>query len=215
MKFLGTVSSSAGLAGAVRLIRAGLSRAGLVGLVCLTAGTVRDASAETLALTHANVVHVRSGKILTDQTVVIDGRKIVSIGAAAAAPAAAKVLDLTGKHLVSGLIDAHTHIATLTTARTGVYLVPTYTTVVDLARPGGDYDVPALRLRGRHMLPRIGSAVQQALKLGVKIVTGADTTYGPASLTRISHEIEAFVELGMTPLQALQSATTVAAELLQ
>jgi imidazolonepropionase-like amidohydrolase len=33
-------------------------------------------------------------------------------------------------------------------------------------------------------------------------------------VTRISHEIEAFVELGMTPLQALQSATSSAADLL-
>jgi imidazolonepropionase-like amidohydrolase len=48
----------------------------------------------------------------------------------------------------------------------------------------------------------------------VKIVTGADTGYGPNSVTRVSHEIAAFVEMGMTPLQALQSATTRAAELL-
>ena len=37
----------------------------------------------------------------------------------------------------------------------GTYLVPTYTTVDDLTEPGGDYDVPALALRGRHMLPRL------------------------------------------------------------
>jgi imidazolonepropionase-like amidohydrolase len=48
----------------------------------------------------------------------------------------------------------------------------------------------------------------------VKIVTGADTGYGANSVTRVSHEVEAFTELGMTPLQALQSATTTAAELL-
>jgi imidazolonepropionase-like amidohydrolase len=96
-----------------------------------------------------------------------------------------------------------------------VYLVPTYTTVVDLAEPGGDYDVAALRVRGQHMLPRLRDTVRRAHRLGVKIVTGADTAYGPNSLTRISQEITTFVELGMTPLQALQTATTTAAELLR
>jgi imidazolonepropionase-like amidohydrolase len=99
-------------------------------------------------------------------------------------------------------------------AEKGTYLVPTYATVVDLVEPGGDYDNRDLRLRGRHMLPRLRETVQRAMKLGVKIVTGADTGYGPNSVTRVSHEIAALVEMGMTPLLALQSATTRAAELL-
>jgi imidazolonepropionase-like amidohydrolase len=99
-------------------------------------------------------------------------------------------------------------------AQRGTYLVPTYATVIDLVEPGGDYDNRDLQLRGRHMLPRLRETVQRAIKHGVKIVAGADTGYGPNSVTRVSHEIEAFVELGMTPLQALQSATIVAADLL-
>lgn len=97
----------------------------------------------------------------------------------------------------------------------GTFLVPTYSTVVDLAEPGGDYDLPALRNRGRHMLPRVRRTVQHAHRLGVRIATGGDTSYGPNSLTRISHEVAAFVEMGFTPLEALQSATVVAAELLR
>jgi imidazolonepropionase-like amidohydrolase len=93
------------------------------------------------------------------------------------------------------------------------YLVPTYATVVDLVQPGGDYDNRDLHLRGSHMLPRLRETVQRAHKLGVRIVAGADTGYGPNSVTRISHEIAAFVEIGMTPLEALQAATTVAADL--
>jgi len=95
----------------------------------------------------------------------------------------------------------------------GTFFVPTYATVIDLVEPGGDYDDARLHLRGAHMLPRLRETVQRAHKLGVRIVTGADTGYRPGSVTRISHEIAAFVEMGMTPLQALQSATTVAAEL--
>ncbi len=75
----------------------------------------------------------------------------------------------------------------------GTYLVPTYTTVVDLAEPGGDYDNPILTFRGKHMLPALEQAVQNARKIGVKIVTGADTRYGPESITRISTEIENLV----------------------
>ena len=105
--------------------------------------------------------------------------------------------------------------STLTLMRQrGTYLVPTYITVVDLTRPGGDYDDPILTLRGAHMLPRLAETVQRAHRMGVKIVTGADTQYGPESLSRISGEVASLVELGLTPLEALRSATTVAADLL-
>jgi len=64
------------------------------------------------------------------------------------------------------------------------------------------------------MLSRLRETVERAYKLGVKIAAGADTGYGPNSVTRISHEVSAFVEIGMTPLQALQAATTTSAEML-
>ena len=96
----------------------------------------------------------------------------------------------------------------------GTFFVPTYATVIDLVQPGGDYDNPGLHLRGSHMLPRLRETTERAYKLGVKIVAGADTGYGANSVTRIAHEIAAFVEIGMTPLQALQTATTIGAELL-
>ncbi len=97
----------------------------------------------------------------------------------------------------------------------GTFLVPTYTTVLDLREPGGDYDDPVLRIRGAHMATRLESTVRRAHQMGVKIATGADTSYGPQSLTRISHEIVNFVGIGLSPLDAIQSATLVAAELLR
>jgi imidazolonepropionase-like amidohydrolase len=97
----------------------------------------------------------------------------------------------------------------------GTYLDPTYTTVIDLTDPGGDYDVPALRIRGQHMLPRLRDTIIRAHKLGVTIVTGGDTSYGANSLTRIGQEATHFVELGFTPLEALQSATIHNAEMLR
>jgi imidazolonepropionase-like amidohydrolase len=97
----------------------------------------------------------------------------------------------------------------------GAYFDPTYTTVIDLTDAGGDYDVAALRIRGQHMLPRLRDAVVRAHKMGVKVVTGGDTGYGPGSLTRIGQEIAHFVEMGFTNLEAIQSATIVNAEMLR
>ncbi|MBC7894329.1 MAG: amidohydrolase family protein [Cytophagaceae bacterium] len=96
----------------------------------------------------------------------------------------------------------------------GVFLVPTYITVVDLTQPGGDYDDPILTLRGRFMLPVLGETVRRAHRLGVRIATGADTNYGEESLSRVSGEVASLVELGLTPLEALRAATTTAADLL-
>jgi imidazolonepropionase-like amidohydrolase len=95
----------------------------------------------------------------------------------------------------------------------GTFLVPTYSTLLDLGAPGGDYDDPVLTIRAGHMIPRMQATVRKAHGMGVKLVTGGDTSYGPESITRISHEIANFVMLGLTPLEALQGATTLAAEL--
>lgn len=96
----------------------------------------------------------------------------------------------------------------------GTYFVPTFATVVDLVEPGGDYDNPILHMRGMHMLPQLERTVKRARAMGIKIVTGADTDYGPNSVTRISHESYHFVQMGFTPMEALRSATVIAAELL-
>ncbi|NNM32800.1 MAG: amidohydrolase family protein [Gemmatimonadetes bacterium] len=96
----------------------------------------------------------------------------------------------------------------------GTFLVPTYSTVVDLVEPGGDYDDPVTRVRGMHMLPRLERTVQRAHEIGVRIVSGADVSYTPESVTRVSHEVANFTRLGMTPIEALQTATVNAADLL-
>ena len=99
--------------------------------------------------------------------------------------------------------------------KNGTFLVPTFSTVVDLTEPGGDYDNPVLFIRGQHMLPALEWTVKRAYEMGVKIATGADTGYGPESVTRVGMEIANFVRLGVTPMDAIRSATSVGAELLQ
>ena len=96
----------------------------------------------------------------------------------------------------------------------GTWFVPTLSTVWDLTTPGGDYDDPVLLLRGQHMAPILEDAIRRAHALGVRIAAGADTDYGRESTTRISHEVLRFTRLGLTPVEALATATSGAAELL-
>lgn len=97
----------------------------------------------------------------------------------------------------------------------GCFLVPTYITLEDLTKPGGDYSGAVLELRGRFMMPAAEKVFKKAHALGVKIATGADNDYTPVSTSRISLECEHYVRMGMTNFEAIQSATVVAAELLR
>jgi imidazolonepropionase-like amidohydrolase len=65
------------------------------------------------------------------------------------------------------------------------------------------------------MRPILKAAIAKAVKYGVKVVTGSDTSYGPNSVARVSREAGELVAAGMTPLQALQAATIVNAEMLR
>lgn len=96
----------------------------------------------------------------------------------------------------------------------GSWLVPTLSTVVDLTEPGGDYDDPVLNLRGQFMIPRLEDTIRRAYAMGVRMAAGGDTNYGPESLTRISHEVMRLHALGFTPVDALATATSGAAEML-
>ena len=96
----------------------------------------------------------------------------------------------------------------------GTYLVPTYTIVQDLLLPGGDYDDPVLIIRAQHMLPNLERAIRSAYALGVPIVASTDTGYGPGSVARVGTEIVNFERLGLSPLDAIRTATTNAARLL-
>ena len=100
-------------------------------------------------------------------------------------------------------------------AKQGTFFDPTMEALKDVADVGGDYDNRDLQLRGQHMLPRLKDAIARANKLGVKIVAGSDTGYGPASVGRVSKEIANLVDAGLTPLAALRAATITGAEMVR
>lgn len=64
-----------------------------------------------VAITHVNVIDVESGKVVPDQTVVLQGRHIQSVGPATRATFAegARVIDGHDKYLIPGLWDMHVH----------------------------------------------------------------------------------------------------------
>lgn len=82
----------------------------------LTLGAQTSSAPDRLALVNANLVDVQSGSIRTAQTLVLEGGRIATIGPGAP-PAGVRTLDLGGRWVMPGLIDAHVHIANLAQMR--------------------------------------------------------------------------------------------------
>src|SRR5262249_12901350 len=57
-----------------------------------------------------HMLEVKSGKMLADQAIVIEGEKVVSVGPASSAPSDATVVNPPNATVLPGLIDAHTHL---------------------------------------------------------------------------------------------------------
>jgi hypothetical protein len=73
----------------------------------------RDTSSQpAIVFSHVNVISMRSDAVLTDQTVLIRGSKIIKIAPAGtfAIPADSFQIDGTGKYLMPGLADLHVHL---------------------------------------------------------------------------------------------------------
>lgn len=67
-------------------------------------------SAQTVAFTNVNVIPMDKERVLQSQTVLIRDGIIVEIGKKVKIPKDAQVIDATGKYLIPGLMDMHTHL---------------------------------------------------------------------------------------------------------
>jgi imidazolonepropionase-like amidohydrolase len=90
--------------------------------------------------------------------------------------------------------------------RQGAYWVPTVTVALYVAGPRGGIWGP--------MVDHQRAAFGRAVKKGVKIVMGTDVGGFPWTEINQAKEFEYYVQYGMTPMQAIKSGTSLAAELL-
>ena len=88
----------------------------------------------------------------------------------------------------------------------GVYWVPTVTVAYYVAGPRGGVWGPMVEHQRR--------AFTRGVKKGVRIVLGTDVGGFPWTELNQAKEFEYYVQYGMTPMQAIKSGTSLAAELL-
>jgi imidazolonepropionase-like amidohydrolase len=82
-----------------------------VTLFVLITQAVAQQSTQRVVIRAGHVLDVKSGKMLSDRAIVIEGDNIVSVGPASATPAAdATTINLPNATVLPGLIDAHTHL---------------------------------------------------------------------------------------------------------
>ena len=104
-------------------------------LVIVCALFPKRAPSQTVALTHANVVDVETGAIRKDQTIIIQGKTIRSIGGPI--PNGAQVTDLKGGYVIPGLWDMHTHIGATGRSSLALYIANGVTGIRDMGSVRG------------------------------------------------------------------------------
>jgi len=102
-------------------------------------------------------------------------------------------------------------IATL--KKNGTYLVPTLYLVDWQRENAATANLPDFAKRKMEMVSEVGKTnAKKAFEAGVKIGLGTDAAVYPHGLN--AHELAVYVSLGMSPLQAIQTATVNDADLL-
>ena len=96
----------------------------------------------------------------------------------------------------------------------GTFLVPTLYALESILLPGNPYHVPEGSLaKARAILPLRRAGFKAALDAGIPIAYGTDI--GVFEHRLVAMDFRYLVTYGMTPLQAIQSATVTAARLLR
>jgi imidazolonepropionase-like amidohydrolase len=97
--------------------------------------------------------------------------------------------------------------------KNGTYLVPTLYLGDWFMEHAAENHVPDfLLVKAKEVMPAARRNVAHAFATGVKVAFGTDAAVYPHGLN--AHEFAVMVKLGLTPLQAIQAATTNAADLL-
>jgi imidazolonepropionase-like amidohydrolase len=129
--------------------------------------------ASVLVLNHVRVIDGTGAPPAEDQRVDIEGGKITRVQSAKlrnAYPQGAKVLDLTGKTVIPGLVGMHEHLFYTTPERTGDRL-PSYGEMTDSA--------PRLYLAGGVTTARTAGSLEPYSDLSLKALIDAGKKPGP------------------------------------
>ncbi|HSG48017.1 MAG TPA: amidohydrolase family protein [Longimicrobiales bacterium] len=146
-----------------------LRRAAPVLAAAMAVVAALPAAAQDLVLLNANVVDVRDGSVRRGVHVLVQGERIAGIREGAyTPPAGARVVDLQGKYLAPGLMDAHVHVGSAADARrallTGVTTMRSMGTshYVDIGirelQRGGHMTAPEYLAAGYHVRPPAAEA---------------------------------------------------------
>ncbi len=103
--------------------------------------------------------------------------------------------------------------AVATLKKNGTYLVPTLYLVDWQRENAATVNLPEYARKKMELVSEVGKRnIKKAIEAGVKIGMGTDAAVYPHGLN--AHEIAVYVSLGMSPLQAIQTATINDADLL-
>ncbi len=78
--------------------------------VCLLASVVFAQQSKVVAIKAGRVLDVRTGQMIPNAFILIEGERITAVGANVTVPAGAEVIDLKTMTVLPGLIDSHTHL---------------------------------------------------------------------------------------------------------
>jgi imidazolonepropionase-like amidohydrolase len=166
-----------------------------------------QSESSSLVLAHANVIDGVSNEPQLDVTVIVRNGKIEQIGKMSP-PAGAEVIDLKGRWLLPGFVDAHAHISNLAAARAA--LQSGVTTARDLGvnnffdigvrelNHAGVADLPDVVAAGYHVRPRPAEELFVDIpKLGALM---GKTVSGTENVRRI---VRAQIERGVNVIKVM------------
>lgn len=120
--------------------------AGSLLLLALIAAVTQTAAPDVVAIRNVTVIPMTGADAIPGQTVIVRGSRIAELGPSGVirVPDGASVVDGTGKFLIPGLFDLHTHTSKTRASALGLYVVHGVTTI----RDQGSEHAEVLRWRG-------------------------------------------------------------------
>ncbi len=163
-----------------------ISRAVAATLLLIVVAACRKPEKDRIALVGGTVIDVNDGTMMQDAVVVIYKTRIETVAPAAGfkIPKTAEVLDVKGKYLIPGLIDAHAHVQRWALPR---YLAYGVTTVRDVH--GQEDSISALRDE-----VNLGAIPGPRMFIAGAMIDGAPPTYSDAGVATTADEARRLVD---------------------